>query len=81
MPMNFAKHRLFLFIFAFAAPAAAEVEGITLSDPALQVEMLDTHPEEFFLSHDMDLSGRLIMGAREAVFVMSAQLTERSICV
>lgn len=52
-----------------AADPTSDVEGITLSDPELQVELLDTHPDEFFLSHDMDLKGRLYLGSREAVFV------------
>jgi putative heme-binding domain-containing protein len=52
-----------------AADPASGVEGITLSDPGLRVELLDTHPDEFFLSHDMDLQGRLYLGSREAVFV------------
>ncbi len=47
----------------------AEVAGITLQDPNLKVELLDTHPDEFFLSHDMDLAGNLFLGAREGVFV------------
>ncbi len=51
------------------ADPASGVEGITLSDPELQVELLDTHPDEFFLSHDMDLQGRLYLGSREGVFV------------
>ena len=46
-----------------------EIEGVTLTDRALQATLLDTHPAEFFLSHDMDLKGRLFMGSREAVFV------------
>ncbi len=49
--------------------AGTGVEGITLSDPKLKVELLDSHPDEFFLSHDMDLAGRLYLGAREGVFL------------
>lgn len=45
------------------------LEGVTLADPNLQATLLDTHPDEFFLSHDMDLKGRLFTGCREAVFV------------
>ena len=45
------------------------LEGISLTDPKLQVELIDTHPDEFFLSHDMDLQGRLFLGSREGVFV------------
>ena len=52
-----------------AADPASGVEGITLSDSELKVELLDTHPDEFFLSHDMDLQGRLYLGSREGVFV------------
>jgi len=75
---------LILYTFGFLAgtkilfPARADgidvlepqpVSGISLSDPNLKVELLDTHPDDFFLSHDMDLAGRLYLGAREGVFV------------
>ncbi|MFT6620553.1 MAG: hypothetical protein ACJASX_003466, partial [Limisphaerales bacterium] len=60
-------HFLSLCLLAFTA--SAEVPGIHLADKTLKVELLDTHPEEFFLSHDMDLKGRLYLGSREAVFV------------
>lgn len=46
-----------------------DVVGVSLNDPNLKVELLDSHPDEFFLSHDMDLAGRLYLGAREGVFV------------
>ena len=60
----------FLSITPFCpAQEASGVEGISLSDPKLKVELIDTHPDEFFLSHDMDLQGRLFMGSREGVFV------------
>lgn len=52
-----------------AQGALGKVAGITLNDPTLKVELLDSHPDEFFLSHDMDLAGRLFVGSREAVFV------------
>lgn len=45
------------------------VEGISLADPNLKAELLDTDPEEYFLSHDMDLAGRLYTGCREALYV------------
>ena len=61
---------LFLLPFCLLAlTASGEVPGIHLADKTLKVELLDTHPEEFFLSHDMDLKGRLYLGSREAVFV------------
>jgi putative heme-binding domain-containing protein len=45
------------------------IEGVSLSDPKLMVEKIDTDPDEFFLSHDMDISGRLFLGGREGLFV------------
>lgn len=68
------KHRCILALtlgmvgtcFAQTPPSGAA--GITLSDPGLRAELLDSHPNDFFLSHDMDLSGRLFLGTREAVY-------------
>jgi putative heme-binding domain-containing protein len=57
-----------LSLLAAGAIQASGVEGITLSDPTLKAELIDTHPADFFLSHDMDLQGRLYLGCREAVY-------------
>ncbi|MDA7920634.1 c-type cytochrome [Verrucomicrobiales bacterium] len=54
-----------------ALPKGVEsgVDGVSLTDSNLKVEQIDTHPDEFFLSHDMDLSGSLVLGGREGLFV------------
>lgn len=49
--------------------AEAAATGIRLSDPSLTAELIDSDETEFFLSHTMDLSGRLYVGCREALFV------------
>ena len=49
----------------FADPAP----GIRLTDPNLKAELIDTDESDFFLSHTTDLSGRLYVGCREALFV------------
>ena len=62
--------RLFLFpYFLFAFIASAEVPGIHLADKSLGVEFLDSDEKEFFISQTMDLSGRLFVGCREALYV------------
>jgi hypothetical protein len=49
--------------------AAAEVPGIHLADKSLGVEFLDSDEKEFFISQTMDLSGRLFVGCREALYL------------
>ncbi len=60
---------IFFAFFGSKVSVAQTVEGVSLSDPNLKVEQIDSHPDEFFLSHDMDLSGRLFLGGREGLFV------------
>ena len=59
----------FLSFCLFACTASAEVPGIDLSDKSLDVEFLDSDGTEFFISQTMDLSGRLFVGCREALYV------------
>ena len=59
---------LFLF-FLLALMASGEVPGIHLTDKSLSVELLDSDEKEFFISQTMDLSGRLFVGCREALYV------------
>ena len=60
-------HFLSLCLFAFTV--SAEVPGIHLSDKTLKVEFIDSDEKEFFISQTMDLSGRLFVGCREALYV------------
>jgi putative heme-binding domain-containing protein len=64
-------HRLsfFLSFCLFACTVIAEVPGIHLADKSLSVEFLDSDEKEFFISQTMDLSGRLFVGCREALYV------------
>ncbi|MFT5129567.1 MAG: putative heme-binding domain-containing protein [Rhodothermales bacterium] len=66
--MGLMKHLLFLFAVIVAARASAEVAGITLRDDRYDVSMIDSDETEFFVSHAMDLSGRLFVGCRETLF-------------
>jgi len=52
-----------------ALTASGEVPGIHLADKSLRVEFLDSDEKEFFISQTMDLSGRLFVGCREALYV------------
>ena len=56
-------------LFLLALTASAEVPGIHLADKSLVVEFLDSDEKEFFISQTMDLSGRLFVGCREALYV------------
>ena len=49
--------------------ASAEVPGINLTDKSLSVEIIDSDEKEFFISQTMDLSGRLYVGCREALYI------------
>ena len=49
--------------------AVAEVPGIHLADKTLKVELIDSDEKAFFVSQTMDLSGRLFVGCREALYV------------
>ena len=49
-------------------PAVA-LEGIELSGDNLKVELIDSDEKAFFISQTMDLSGRLFVGCREALYV------------
>ena len=61
---------LFLFPFCLLAlTASGEVPGIHLADKTLKVELIDSDEKAFFVSQTMDLSGRLFVGCREALFV------------
>ena len=61
---------LFLFpYFLIVLIASGEVPGIRLADKTLKVELLDSDKKEFFISQTMDLSGRLFVGCREALYV------------
>ena len=62
------------FILSFSAAlltlgAVVATEGIKLSYDNLKVEVIDSDAKEFFVSHTMDLEGRLFVGTREALFV------------
>ncbi|MBT7852610.1 MAG: hypothetical protein HN675_04760, partial [Opitutae bacterium] len=59
----------YLSFCLFACIATAEVPGIHLADKSLVVEFLDSDEKEFFVSQTMDLSGRLFVGCREALYV------------
>jgi hypothetical protein len=59
----------FLSFCLFACTASAEVPGIHLADKTLKVELIDSDEREFFISQTMDLSGRLFVGCREALYV------------
>ena len=58
-----------IFATLLTLGAAAEVEGIKLLHDNLKVELIDSDAKEFFVSHTMDLKGRLFVGTREALFV------------
>ena len=60
---------LALFSALLSQGAAEAVDGITLSYDNLKVEVIDSDAKEFFVSHTMDLKGRLFVGTREALFV------------
>jgi len=64
-------HRLsyFLSLCLVVLTASGEVPGIHLADKSLGVEFLDSDEKEFFISQTMDLSGRLFVGCREALYV------------
>ena len=67
---NLALRRLVLSLLAcVGAAVCAEVPGITLGDDRYEARLLDTDESVFFLSQTMDLSGRLFVGCREALFV------------
>ena len=59
----------FLSFCLFACTASAEVPGIHLAEKTLKVELIDSDGKEFFISQTMDLSGRLFVGCREALYV------------
>ncbi|MDB4512259.1 hypothetical protein N9060_02230, partial [Arenicella sp.] len=58
-----------LVLLLFSVTAHAELDGIHLSDANHQAALIDTDETEFFLSQTLDLSGRLYVGCREALFV------------
>ncbi|MFP6872372.1 MAG: hypothetical protein VCA55_02590 [Verrucomicrobiales bacterium] len=58
-----------LCLCLLALTASGEVPGIHLADKSLGVEFLDSDEKEFFISQTMDLSGRLFVGCREALYV------------
>lgn len=58
-----------LCLYLLAITASGEVPGIHLADKSLRVEFLDSDEKEFFISQTMDLSGRLFVGCREALYV------------
>ncbi|MDG1852552.1 MAG: sulfatase-like hydrolase/transferase [Verrucomicrobiales bacterium] len=58
-----------LCLFLLTITAWGEVPGIQLADKSLRVEFLDSDEKEFFVSQTMDLSGRLFVGCREALYV------------
>ena len=58
-----------LCFYLLALTASGEVPGIHLADQSLRVEFLDSDEKEFFISQTMDLSGRLFVGCREALYV------------
>ena len=69
--MTFARYSLLFLSFYLSAVGqlSADVPGIRLTDASLQAELIDSDDREFFVSHTMDLSGRLFLGTREALFV------------
>ena len=58
-----------LCLCLLALTASGEVPGIHLADKTLKVELIDSDAKEFFISHTMDLKGRLFVGTRETLFV------------
>ncbi|NRB27643.1 MAG: hypothetical protein HRU37_08185, partial [Roseibacillus sp.] len=40
-----------------------------MADKTLDVQLIDSDEKEFFISQTMDLSGRLFVGCREALYV------------
>ena len=66
MPHRFF-HLLSFCLVVFGA--SGEVPGIHLADKSLNVEFIDSDEKEFFISQTMDLSGRLFVGCREALYV------------
>ncbi len=67
-PSHIAVLTSLLFIVLSIGLAEA-APGIRLNDSNLKAELIDSDETEFFLSHAMDLSGRLYVGCREALFV------------
>jgi len=61
--------KLFSALCLLALTASGEIPGIHLADKSLRVEFLDSDEKEFFISQTMDLSGRLFVGCREALYV------------
>jgi len=61
--------KLFSSLCLLALTASGEVPGIHLADKSLRVQFLDSDEKEFFVSQTMDLSGRLFVGCREALYV------------
>ena len=55
---------LALFAALLTLGAAEAAEGIKLSHDNLKVEVIDSDAKEFFVSHTMDLKGRLFVGTR-----------------
>jgi len=61
---------LLLSLTVFAqTPGEGTSVGIRLLDSNLKATLIDSDSGEFFISHTMDLSGRLFVGSREALFV------------
>ena len=69
--MNIIRTTFILGFFAtlLTLGEAGEIAGIKLSHDNLKVELIDSDEKEFFVSHAMDLKGRLFVGTREALFV------------
>ena len=62
-------HRFSCSLCLLALTASGEVPGIHLADKTLDVQLIDSDEKEFFISQTMDLSGRLFVGCREALYV------------
>ena len=61
--------KLLSALYLLTLTASGEVPGIHLADKSLRVEFLDSDEKEYFISQTMDLSGRLFVGCREALYV------------
>ena len=60
---------LSLCLCLLVSTALGEVPGVHLADKSARVDFLDSDEKEFFTSQAVDLSGRLFVGCREALFV------------
>ncbi|MFT5525037.1 MAG: putative heme-binding domain-containing protein [Pirellulaceae bacterium] len=64
---------LFIYLVAFASCGAAfGQDGYRCLDDGLQLDLVDSDPEAFYISMDMDPRGNLYVGGRDAVYLFEA---------